>query len=129
MSQNPFILFVCEHGAAKSILAAVYFNRFAAERGLDVRALARGTHPDSELSLPTLQGLAADGLMPTESVPQALTPEEVESARRIITFCELPDTQTAPVTIERWDGVPPVSESYQRARDVIVERIQNMLNQ
>lgn len=129
MNQKPFILFVCEHGAAKSILAAAYFNHFAAERELDVRAFARGTHPDSELSLATVQGLAGDGLTPTESVPRALTVEEVRSAQRIITFCELLDTQTPQVSIERWESVPPVSENYQRARDVIVKYIQNMLNQ
>src|SRR5260370_1083705 len=29
MSQNPIIIFVCEHGAAKSIIAAAYFNKLA----------------------------------------------------------------------------------------------------
>ena len=43
---NPSIVFVCEHGAAKSVIAAAYFNKIAAEHGLRERrsrATSRGT--------------------------------------------------------------------------------------
>jgi hypothetical protein len=30
-------------------------------------------------------------------------------------------------TIEKWDDVPPTSADYGRARDMIVERIENLL--
>jgi hypothetical protein len=33
MHKNPDVLFVCEHGAAKSIIAATYFNLLAKQRG------------------------------------------------------------------------------------------------
>ena len=33
------VVFVCEHGAAKSVVAAAHFNRMARERGLAVRAI------------------------------------------------------------------------------------------
>lgn len=42
------ILFVCEHGAAKSVIAVAYFNKMAQGMGVDQRALARGTNPDPE---------------------------------------------------------------------------------
>jgi hypothetical protein len=29
---NPTIVFVCEHGAAKSVIAAAYFNKLAQEK-------------------------------------------------------------------------------------------------
>ena len=32
-SKAPMILFVCEHGAAKSVIAAAYFDKLAKERG------------------------------------------------------------------------------------------------
>ena len=69
MKQNPTIVFVCEHGAAKSIIAAAYFNKLAEEKNSDVRAIARGTHPDPELSSIAITGLRDDGLTPTESGP------------------------------------------------------------
>ena len=40
---NPAVVFVCEHGAAKSVIATAYFNKLAAERGLPFRATFRGT--------------------------------------------------------------------------------------
>ena len=45
------VVFVCEHGAAKSVVAAQYFNKLAGERGLAVRAVARGAEPQADLSV------------------------------------------------------------------------------
>ena len=127
MNQNPTIVFVCEHGAAKSIIAAAYFNKLAQEASLDVRAIARGTHPDSEISPKAITGLLDDGLTTTESVPQKLSLADVESAQRIISFCELPAEFQPKVSVEQWDGVPPVSEDYQKARDAILEHLNQLL--
>jgi protein-tyrosine-phosphatase len=127
MDRDPTIIFVCEHGAAKSILAAAYFNRFASQMGVDVRAIARGTNPVQELSAQTVKGLADDGLTPTESAPQKLTVADIDSADRIVSFCALPAEYQQQIVIERWEDVPPVSESYEKARDVIIDRIRQML--
>ena len=50
MSAPGSILFVCLHGAAKSILAAADFQRLAAARGLDLVADAAGTEPDPDIT-------------------------------------------------------------------------------
>ena len=123
MLQDPIIVFVCEHGAAKSLIAAAYFNKFAAEGGLQLQAVARGTNPDSELSPIATAGLRKDGLTPTETVPQKLSRADVESAQRIVSFCELPEEFRQKTLIEQWDGIPPVSENYEKARDAILERL------
>jgi protein-tyrosine-phosphatase len=128
MPQPTTILFVCEHGAAKSVIAATYFNKLASEKNLDVRAVARGTTPDEELSSKTVAGLQADGLTPTESVPQKLSRADIESTQRVVAFCELPDEYRSKVVVEQWDGVPPVSVDYETARDAIVERINRLMN-
>ena len=128
MPQNPTIVFVCEHGAAKSVIAAAYFNKMASEIKLDTRAIARGTHPDDELSPKAVTGLNADGLTPTESIPQKLSLADIESAQRIITFCELPEEYQNKIAIEQWDNVPPVSENYEIARDVIMKHLKHLLN-
>jgi len=41
--KDKAVVFVCEHGAAKSVVATAYFNKLAAERGLPFRATFRGT--------------------------------------------------------------------------------------
>src|SRR5215831_13338321 len=67
------VVFVCEHGAAKSVLAAAYFNKLAVERHLDVRAVPRGVTPQEDLSASTMRGLKKDGVEIGVSKPQALT--------------------------------------------------------
>jgi protein-tyrosine-phosphatase len=128
MSQKSDIIFVCEHGAAKSILAAAYFNGLASEKESDLRAIARGTHPDAELSPQTVLGLSKDGLHPTESTPQKLTEADVQSAEHVLTFCDLSVEYHQKAIIEQWYGIPPVSEDYEKARDAIVGRIHEFLS-
>jgi len=128
MTQNSIVIFVCEHGAAKSILAATYFNKLARESNLRLTAMARGTHPDAELSSKTIAGLREDGLIPTESVPLKLTREETEAAQRIVSFCRLPDEYLQKDVIEYWNDIPSVDEDYERFRDVIVAHLQELMN-
>lgn len=129
MSQDAVIVFVCEHGAAKSVVAAAYFNHFAQRMGLDVHAVARGTNPDKELSPQAVQGLTKDGLPAPQSPPQKLTQSEIQSAQRVISFCDLPEGYQAGATLERWDDITPISENYEKARDAMIKRIHPMLNQ
>src|SRR3982751_846284 len=53
----PTVVFVCEHGAAKSVLASQYFEQLAKERGLKIRAISRGTNPDKEVGPAVRKGL------------------------------------------------------------------------
>jgi len=55
--------------------------------------------------------LLEDGLTPIESVPRKLSLADVESAQRIITFCELPEEYQQKASVEQWNGVPPVREN------------------
>jgi protein-tyrosine-phosphatase len=128
MLQDATIIFVCEHGAAKSILAAAYFNKIAREHNLGMTAIARGTHPDAKLSGKTVAGLRVDGLNPTESIPTKLDQRELESAQRVVSFCTLPEGYLQEAQVEYWEDVPPVSEDYEKARDAIVERLKGLLN-
>jgi protein-tyrosine-phosphatase len=128
INNKRVIVFVCEHGAAKSILAAAYFNHFAKQSGLEFEAIARGTNPDPEISQQTVAGLSMDGLKPSESVPQKLSTDDIQSAERIIGFCDLPSEVREPFIVEQWEGIPAVSEDYDKARDAILERINYLIH-
>src|SRR6185295_11953988 len=55
------VLFVCEHGNVKSLMAASYFNQLAHERRLPYRAVSRGSAPDSTTVPPAIiDGLRKD---------------------------------------------------------------------
>ncbi len=113
------ILFVCEHGSAKSMVAAAHFNRLAAENGLSLRAISCGTDPDSEVHPGALAGLNADGLTAPDE-PQKLSPADLANATTVVSFSQLG------VPGEVWT-VPAVSENYPLARNAIVERVTLMI--
>jgi len=127
--QTPVILFVCEHGAAKSIVSAAYFNKLARERRLNFRAIARGTNPDKEISPKVQEGLQNDGLVSSEPVPKKISKADLVGARRVITFCSLPDDYADKAQVERWDDLLWVSEDYSKSRDRILERISSLLEE
>lgn len=128
MDQGPTVVFVCEHGAAKSILAAAHFNKLASDLGLNLKAIARGTNPDEKLSPQVIKGLSQDGLTPSESFPQKLTQADLQSAQRVITFGGLPIEHPQKILVECWDNIPAVGENYELSRNAIVERIREILN-
>ena len=80
--KSPSIVFVCEHGAAKSVIATAYFNKLAAERGLPYRAIFRGTTPQDELSVRAVAGLKADGVAIPEGKPTAIGDNDIDGGRR-----------------------------------------------
>jgi anti-sigma-K factor RskA len=73
----PTVLFMCPHGAAKSVLASAYFERLAKARGLNVRVESAGTDPDPTVS-PVVaahlnrQGYPAPKVEPTQGDPEGL---------------------------------------------------------
>jgi hypothetical protein len=121
VTQQGKVLFVCLHGSAKSLIAAEYFNRLAAARGLGARATSAGTEPDDAIPPRVIQGLRADGIDVEGRRPQRPTPA-------VVTFaCDHGELAPGARRIERWDDVPPVSEDFTRARDVIVARVAALL--
>lgn len=120
------VLFVCLHGAAKSVVGAAHFRRLAAARGLEVDAVAAGTEPDAELTPGAVKGLAGDGLPAAPRRPRPVTLYDLASATRVVSFgCDVAPKGGPPV--ERWDDVPAVSEGYDRARDSIVAKVERLV--
>jgi protein-tyrosine-phosphatase len=126
---DPVVLFVCEHGSAKSVVAAAHFERLARLRGRHFRAVARGTEPDPDLSAQTAAGLATDGLDWTGYRPRRLVARDFKGVARVVSFrCDLSDIVPSGLIWERWDDTPAVSEGYGAARDAIVERLGRLLD-
>ncbi|MGE5376472.1 MAG: hypothetical protein ACM3XO_15550 [Bacteroidota bacterium] len=126
MSENRIIVFVCEHGAAKSIIAATYWNKYAQEQGARIQGLATA-YPDIALASYAVASLLEDGLIPNQLTPQKLLPEEVSAAERVIAFCDLQEVDSKKTNIEYWENVPAVSEDYGKAHDIIVAKLQAMM--
>ncbi len=125
----PVILFVCEHGSAKSIVAAAHLNRLAEERGLNLVAIARDLNPDQQLLPQAVQGLEADGLSTDGLKPQRFCSADLAGAVRIVTFCPLLKEESVPLPVEEWNGVPPVSADYAKSRDAMLRHLDALLEE
>lgn len=123
------VLFVCLHGAAKSVLAAEALDRLARARGLDLAADFAGTEPDADIAPGVLQTLGAEGVDLRGKRPRRVTAQDVAGAWRVITFgCEL-GAAAAGAAIERWDDVPAVSADLPLARAAIEARVRALVDE
>ena len=125
---EPTVVFVCEHGAAKSVIATTYFNKIAAERGLHARALYRGVNPQADLSVGTLKGLRDDGLTVPERKPSMITQTDVDAATVIFAIgCTLPSNASASGKAGNWDDVPE-DKGYAATRDAIKRHVEQLID-
>jgi protein-tyrosine-phosphatase len=123
MPERQRVLFICEHGSAKSVIAAAHYARIVKEQGEDAKVMSRGTDPDADYPAHVLAGLAADGLAPLDDSPVRLSTQDTDAATQIISFCS-PELIPGNARVTAvWDDVPPVSEGYTAARDEIVRRL------
>jgi arsenate reductase len=123
------IVFVCEHGAAKSVIATAYFNKLAAERGLPDRATYRGANPQAELSVSALKGLREDGIAVPGAKPSPITTGDVTKATHIFAIgCSLPAHAASSGKAESWDDVPD-DQGYAAQRDAIRKHVERLLDQ
>jgi protein-tyrosine-phosphatase len=125
---EPTVVFVCEHGAAKSVIATTYFNKIAAERGLKARAVYRGVNPQAELSVGALKGLRDDGLTVPAQKPSPLTQADVDMARIMFAIgCTLPSNAAASGKADTWDDVPE-DKGYGATRDAIKRHVERLID-
>jgi arsenate reductase (thioredoxin) len=126
---SPTIVFVCEHGALKSVIASAYFNKLAAERGLPYRATFRGASPQADLSQRAIEGLRADGLEVPTGKPTAIDQTDVEAATHIFAIgCTLPDAARRSGKATDWSDVPD-DRGYAVMRDAIVRHVRELLDE
>ena len=126
----PTVLFMCPHGAAKSVLASAYFEQLAKERGLNVRVESAGTDPDPTVSPAVAAHLKRQGYPAPRSNPRKVTSKDFESADVVISIgCDLSGLQTPRGKLVRWDEVPPLSEDFARADEAIRKRVIELIEE
>ncbi|HEY7088406.1 MAG TPA: hypothetical protein VH814_14080 [Steroidobacteraceae bacterium] len=125
------VLFVCEHGNVKSLMAATYFNDLARSRGLPFRAVSRGLTPDSDTVPEFVKApLTAEGYDVSSFRPQRLTDADISASARVIAISTaLPaHAESAAAASEQWNDVPPASTDFVRSRDSIRAHVAELLD-
>jgi protein-tyrosine-phosphatase len=118
------VLFLCPHGAAKSVLAAALLQQLAEERGLPLRATCAGTDPDPQIAPHVRALLDREGLgLPVER-PQLVSAERLAGADYVISLgCAEGELLQRPAVWEQWDDLPLPSQDLQGAYVRIRERV------
>jgi arsenate reductase (thioredoxin) len=126
----PTILFLCPHGAAKSVLASAYFQRAAKERGLNVHVVSAGTDPDPQVAPAVASHLRKNGYELPIDKPRRATAQDVSTADVVISIgCDLRGLPAPTGTVLKWDDVPAPSEDFARADEKIRERVIQLVDE
>jgi arsenate reductase (thioredoxin) len=122
-AQSKKIVFVCEHGSAKSIIAVSYFNKIAKEKNLSWEAVSRGTSPDAEISAKTKK-LLTDNRMPVPEIkPQVITQKDIDEANQVILFFSLPESIEGRDNLNHWLGIDAVNGDFEKLKDDILVKL------
>jgi protein-tyrosine-phosphatase len=122
--RQPTVLFLCPHGAAKSVLASAYFQKVAKERGLNVRVDAAATDPDERISPVVADHLRQKGYEAPVKKPRKVTQTDIDSADVVISMgCDLTGMKVPPGNLRKWDEVPGPGENLKAADEAIRRRV------
>jgi protein-tyrosine-phosphatase len=127
MGDERTFLFLCPHNAAKSVIAAAYYERLAAARGVTLRAASAGTDPG--VSPGVAGALLAEGIDVRAHRPRRVTAEDLTRASRVVSLgCDLGDLAPLGLVIEHWDDVPSPSADLTGARAVIASHVRRVVD-
>lgn len=124
------VVFVCEHGNVKSLIASEWFNRIARERGLKARSVSRGLTPETPVPPAIAEKLRGDGFDVSAFEPRGFAPGDLDGSVRVVLIgLGAPAWATRPgLPVDTWDGIPPASERYEASRDAIRRRIEALID-
>jgi len=103
------ILFLCPHGAAKSVAAAAMVHEKASRKGLNVVVSNAGTDPDPGLN-PIVVAYLTESGMPVPEGPRHVTGEDTANAHLVVNIgCDHTDIPVFGPMIE-WN-IPDFSDN------------------
>ena len=124
------VLFMCPHGAAKSVLASAYFQRLAKERGLNVRVDSAGTDPDPEVGKAVAAHLTKTGYALPIEKPRRVTAGDLEQADIVVSLgCDLAGLPQPRGTLLKWDDVPGPGENFAAADQAIRKHVEELIDE
>jgi protein-tyrosine-phosphatase len=123
------VLFLCPHGAAKSVMGAAYFQKLAAERGLRAQVDARGTEPDPAVSPAVAQLLRDQGYSVPVETPKTVTAADTAAADIVVSMgCKLDGFPAPRRALRHWD-VPGPGENLPASSEAIRRHVRDLVDE
>jgi protein-tyrosine-phosphatase len=128
-AKTPVVLFMCPHGAAKSVMASAYFQKLAKERGLNVRVDAAGTEPEPALSKSVVAHLQKNNYAIPIEKPRAATAADMSGADVVISMgCDLSKLPAPKGQLKSWN-VPDFSANFDAAEQAIRDQVTKLVDE
>jgi arsenate reductase (thioredoxin) len=130
-ARHETVLFVCPHGGAKSLIAASYFNRMAAEGKLPFTAIAVAAEdPYENVPAPIADLLATEGFDVRAFKPRSVSSADLFGASKVVSVgCNLTKLDTRGVGLEDWNDVPLVSDDLRASAAAIRKHVAALIDQ
>lgn len=105
------VLFLCPHGAAKSVVAGALFLDHSIKEGrTDVEVRCAGTEPDAAINPIAVQVLERLG-HPVPAGPRRVTEEDIQWADVVVSLgCSFDSLPGAPNRSKDWSDAPAVGD-------------------
>ena len=130
MTNIKDVLFLCPHGAAKSVLAMTYFAHLAKRAGLEVTAKNAGTEPDPVINPKVEAHLKNEGFDLSGFIPPLLKEADFEQADLIVSIgCIEADQAPLDKPFLDWSDVPMLSDDFQGSRDKIYAHVVTLVDE
>ena len=127
---NQTVLFLCPHNAAKSVIAAAYFNQMVQEAGLAWIGDSAGTEPSEKVAPVVVDMLNREGLDVSQFTPRHTSPDELQAVARVVSIgCTPEELGDAAPRAEYWDDVPPVSQDAEGSRSAIQQHVKQLVSE
>jgi arsenate reductase (thioredoxin) len=123
------VLFLCTDGATESVVAAAYFQRIAADRGLNVRIDAVGMKPLVRIPASVMQHLKKNGYPPVTHPPRQATVRDLEVADVIVSIGVDVALLRPRGQLKKWNDVPNLTAHFDRSADAIRERVRDLVDE
>jgi len=128
----PVVVFVCEHGSSRSVMAAELFNRKAEQRGVAVRAVSRAASVetvDQKVPDQLARNMAGEGFSVAGFKPQPIGAAEASKATRVVTLAYDKPLDAGGASLERWSDIGSPGREYRKTMDAISSHVDTLLDE
>lgn len=120
------VLFLCPHGAAKSVIAAAMFNELARRKHSENTATSAGIEPDDGINPVAVETLKALQL-PIPDTPQLVTRDHIERADLVVSLgCAIDKLPAQPEQWIDWSDAPAASEDIEGLCELLSNRLETL---
>lgn len=120
------VLFLCPHGAAKSVIAAAMFNELARRKHGEFTASSAGPEPDDVINPVAVEALSALQL-PIPAAPQLVTRHHIERADLVVSLgCAIDSLPAQPEQWVDWSDAPAASEDIEGLCELLSNRLETL---